>query len=288
MQVSINNRVVQYADSRYIGKDISIGIDSSKRNTALAIGDGQCQVLDVIELNGTGDGTSEADTLALCRKQRAFLERQLAGAKVKMVGIENIVTVDKPSKERGMSQHMSRFKITAVFMSLIFFFQEQFGITPELINNQTWKSAVLPKEFTARSIGKGSLAYFKAAKSKYASYSDDATDAICILAYMQKHHGLESVFVIDAPEFANVKPVVQIISSGAAVQGEEAVRFKINSSLSLQENAEVMLNHLQDKKYGVAKAPISYFSVEEIFKYAAGRFQRKSEEVLLLVKRGEQ
>lgn len=283
MIVSINNQETTVVDARYIGKEISIAIDSSKRNTAISIGDGQCRLLDVIELNGVEDGTSEEDTLFLCQKQRNFLKEFLHGSKLKIVGIENIITVDKGSKQAGISQHMSRFKITAVFMSLITFFQDNFSITPELVNNQTWKTMVLPKEFTAKNIGKGSLAYFKSINSPYSRYSDDATDSICILRYLQKKHGLEDLFVIRIPEIKERKSKYGIFDPNTILNQKSVMEFKINQEMSLEDNVIVMSNNIKNKSYGIARVPICYFTYEQIYSLARGNFQEFVTEVLLIV-----
>lgn len=283
MIISLNNQEISVISARYIGKEISIAIDSSKRNTAISIGDAQCRLLDVIELNGEKDGTSEEDTLILCQKQRIFLKKFLYGSKIKFVGIENIITVDKASKQAGISQHMSRFKITAIFMSLIMFFQDNFSITPELVNNQTWKTSVLPKEFTARSIGKGSLAYFKSINSRYGRYTDDATDSICILRYLQKKHNLDDLYFIRSPELQQKKSKYGIFDLDITLNSDELVRFKINYEMTLEDNVIVMANNMCGKTYGVAKVPINYFTYDQIYNLAKGKFKNFVKEVLLIV-----
>lgn len=288
MQVLANNQPLEVLMPRYRGRQISIAIDSSKRNTGLTVGDENCNVLDVYDINGKFDGTGEADVLVLCKAQREFLHTLLEGAKVVYAGIENIITVDKPSRMAGISQHMSRFKITAVFMSFIFFLQEEFGITPLLINNNTWKSAVLPREFTSRDIGKGSLAYFKSISSKYAYYSDDATDSICILMYMKKFYRLRDVFRIQQAEFKRHMYYMEIVRADTSVQAENAVEYAYNQELSLEQNATVMVNHLGQKQFGFANIPVGLLSYAEIYEMVVGTFPEYSEEARLVVRRVEQ
>lgn len=149
MVVSINNSIADVIMARYSGREVTIGIDSSKTNSALAVGDETGKIIDIVELNGANDGTTEEAVLKLCMKQRQVLQSLFNGAHVSAVGIEDIITKNNGQKESGITVHMSRFKITAVFMSFIFFFQESFGVTPELINNWEWKHAVLPVIKTA-------------------------------------------------------------------------------------------------------------------------------------------
>lgn len=287
MEIYLNNTVLLSDEPRYAGQEITIAIDSSKRNTGICIGDAFCRERDILEFDGTRVGTAETDTLVMCKEQRDFLRRFLHGAKVKHVGIENIVTVNKSTRAAGMSQHMSRFKITAVFMSFISFFQDEYNIIPMLINNQAWKAAVLPERFRAADMHKGSLEYFKSIQSKYGAYSDDATDAICILRYMKKVLGLESLIKITTPEFLRGEAKTYITGKSMHPKLQDiSTAFSYNSALSLKENTSVMCNHIENhKKYGIAKVSIEVFTYDEIYKLSRGVFDEKSDEVLLVVER---
>ncbi len=285
MQVFKDNRLMTAVCPQYQGKVINIAIDSSKRNTGFTVGDENCNPLDVYDINGRNDGTSEVDVLALCQKQRQFLRTLLAGSRPKIVGIEDIITVNKASSIAGISQHTSRFKITAVFMSFISFFQDMFDITPELVNNQAWKSAVLPKEYNTKSIGKGSLAYFKAIRSKYANYTDDATDSICILQYLKLMHGIRDITQIKEAEVKRCYYQMEIVRQGTRLEKNKVAWYQVNEELTLQQNATVMVNHLGNREFGVAEIPVNFLSVGEIYQLAVGEFPRFVERVYLLVRR---
>lgn len=285
MRVFVNNQPLPVLCPRYQGKRITIAIDSSKRNTGLTVGDENCNPIDVYDINGKEDGTGEMDVLALCQEQRKFLRTLLGGSKPLLVGIEDIITVNETSSVAGITQHMSRFKITAVFMSFISFFQDTFGITPELVNNQAWKSAVLPKEYTSRSIGKGSLAYFKAAKSKYAAYTDDATDSICILRYLKLVHGITDTIRIEFAEVKRFEYGMEILCKETRFAADTVVWFEYNEGLTVQQNATVMSNRLGEKAAGVAEIPIQILSVGEIHEMVRGTFPEYVERVLLVVRR---
>ena len=75
--VSINGVPTDYFIPRYVGQEIFIGIDSSKRNSAIAIGNKVTEVIDYIELNGCQDGTREEDVLYLVKGKDKFLKRYL-------------------------------------------------------------------------------------------------------------------------------------------------------------------------------------------------------------------
>ncbi|MCI9050679.1 MAG: hypothetical protein HFI05_01955 [Lachnospiraceae bacterium] len=284
MIVSINGVPTDYFIPRYVGQEIFIGIDSSKRNSAIAIGNKVTEVIDYIELNGCQDGTREEDVLYLCQRQRQVLKEIFKGSNPKIVGLENIITKDTKSKEIGITMHLSRFKITAVFMSFISFFQDIFDITPTLVNNQTWKSSVLPEEFCKRKYDKGSLAYFKSINSKYQYCTHDVTDAICILKYLRKINNIENGFQIIEPE-----PLKQeYISFFAPIDislNEFCRNFFYNEKLTLKQNEAVMANNIKIHEYGITTIKINNLSFTDIYEKCRGIFKKREEAILLVVKR---
>ena len=56
-----------------------------------------------------------------CQRQRQVLKEIFKGSNPKIVGLENIITKDTKSKEIGITMHLSRFKITAVFSTWFMF-----------------------------------------------------------------------------------------------------------------------------------------------------------------------
>ena len=194
MFVKLNNKeIFNYEDALalYEGKELIIGIDSSKSNTGIAVAEIEDNVIkevSVLEVNGEFDGTSEEQCFFLCTSIRKFLHNTFKNSFIRLVGIENVIT--KQFKDRfgkytgGMNQHMSRVKITSVFSEINTEFMESFQKVPMLINNQAWKSAILPAEFRTADNKKGSQLYMASLNPKYAGYSDDATDALCILMYI--------------------------------------------------------------------------------------------------------
>ena len=286
MILSING-AISTPSPRYVNQEIIIGIDSSKTNSAIAVADYTGEIIDYIELNGSQDGTTENDTLVLCQNHRTVLTEIFSGAKPIIVGIEDIITKRDGRQENGMTVHMSRFKITAVFMSFIFFFQDKFGITPELVNNQAWKSAVLPAEYRRRDIGKGSLAYFKSINSKYQNCSDDVTDSICILKYLCIIHKVRKLHKIKEPEIARYKSSVYLVSTSFVPKGS-TVQFEYNESMSLLQNVGVISNRLgtEKGKVGCASVRTNCLSFGDIYAYCRGSFNEKEERLQLVVVNG--
>lgn len=181
MIVRYNGAVAESLENVYSGENIWLGIDSSKRNTAIAVGTETGQHKDIIELDGTQDGTTEYSYIELCKKQRDFLRVCFNGANITKVGIEDIIT----KGGEGIYQHQTRFAITAVFMSFLFAFEDYFNIKPELINNNTWKTTVLPAQYRSRDIKKGAQMYLRDINHWVGMYSkSDPADAYCILEYL--------------------------------------------------------------------------------------------------------
>lgn len=286
MIVSMNSLPVNVIQPRYAGKEITIAIDSSKRNSAFAVGDANCNLLDYFEFNGKDDGTTQRDVLLLCQNQRKVLSTLFSGAIPKIVGIENIITKksDDEQYSGGIKHHDSRFKITAVFMSFISFFQDTFDITPELVNVGTWKSTVLPPEFRKRNIGKESLAYFKSINSPLQYCTDDVTDCICILEYLRIAHGLKSGFSIIEPEAPRCKYKLCLANSSVVPANKKV--FLYNTNLTLDQNAIVMANNITEKEIAIADVKTSAFTIEEIHSYCTGSFKRKEPALRLVVRRG--
>ena len=204
MHISKNGEVL-YANEiapMFTGMDLTIGIDSSKSNTGIVVGDTCRNVLCDFEINGAGESVNVYD---LCWWTRKTLKVILSGANVVAVGLEDIITKaeeNNPGKKQvsHLDIHKNRAKITAVFDTYISFFQDNFDLTPMLINNQHWKAAILPEEYRKRKYDKGSKAYYQAIRSKWGSRSDDVTDAYCVWQYLCNVNNLTKSEKLDYPK----------------------------------------------------------------------------------------
>lgn len=297
MILSINNqRVYDIVQPRYAGKELIVAIDSSKSNSAMAVADNRGNLIDYIELNGKTDGTAEEDTLHLCQVERETLKVIFQGAKFKYVGIENIITKRTEKKKtgnssqdnrqgrNGMTEHESRFKITAVFMSFISFFQDNFNITPELINNWSWKASILPEQFRHKDVHKGSLEYFKSINSKYKYCTDDVTDAICILMYLCKIHNVKTGVEIKEPELSSFKHKVILTCKSFKTNRKEEL-FYVNENLTLEQNINTMSSRIGNDPHCVAVAEIrtAWINWDDLYKYCCGTFSKRELVLKLIV-----
>ena len=176
-------------------KEIIIGIDSSKTNTGISVtnltdSEEGNEVETSFAFYGKDDGTTEQDCLLLCKKEREAFRKIFKGSYIRVAGIEDIITKEyssNPYHKTGMTVHESRFKITAVFGSFISCLQEDFGKTPFLVNNWSWKAAMLPPEYRAKGVYKGSQLYLQDKGSIFGDLTDDETDAYFIKKYCYRY-----------------------------------------------------------------------------------------------------
>lgn len=283
MVLKKNGIIVQTYEPWYSNKKIAIAIDSSKSNTAIIVGDVYGNVLDDYEI----DGKSDKDVTVLSWNQRKELKKLFEGAKIQLVGIENIITKksDTKGKDNPLDIHMSRWKITHIFDSLICFFQDNHNINPELVNQWDWKVDTLPEEYRKRDHKKGSLDYQKAIGSKYAYRSDDVTDAYCIYQFLAREHGYKNIKEIEEPCSADKQYNCGIYPTSTNVP-PNAKQFVFNMDLTFKQNCDTMVfNTLYSDVYCYARIPVSYLSIEDIYKYAKGnKHQLHQSEVFVFCK----
>lgn len=279
MYLKLNNEFITLSEvyPRYEAQEIVVGIDSSKKNTAIVVGDTHYNILDIYEI----DGSADKEVLELCYAQRQLLGRIFTNARPSVVGIEDVITTES----MGIKMHQSRFKITAVFMSFISFFQDTFKITPELVNNWDWKVAVLPSEFRTREHSKGSLSYFKHIQSKYADYTDDATDAVCIYKFLCKRHGFtEGVLVTDKEPMCSI---YEFFLTNVRYNKEltNPSIFIYNEELLLEENCRFIANRLQMGGAGISVVNTKCLPLNVIYMHCKGDHDRIAQQLTLVVRR---
>lgn len=282
MVLKKNGVIVQNYEPWYSNKKIAIAIDSSKTDTAIIVGDTYGNVLDDYELEGKQD----KDVLLLTWNHRKALQSLFEGAKIELVGIEDIITKDESARGGNpMNIHMARFKITDVFCSLICFFQDNHGITPELVNNQSWKADTLPEEYRKRTHKKGSFDYHKDIGSKYGCRNDNVTDAWCIYQFLAREHGFKNIHEIEEPCAANkvykcgLYPITTTVPATAR-------QFVYNQTLTLKQNCDTMVfNTPYSDVYCYAKVPIKCLTLQEIYENAKGtRHTQREDEVYVFCK----
>lgn len=296
MVISLNKRIVPDVStiaSRYSGKTIVISIDSSKTNTAICVMSRTYKVKDLIEI----DGSKDKDILELIKSQRDALKIIFEGAKFDDAGIEDIITKKEEESggkfSEGLKHHHSRYVITAVFISLIVFFQDNFNITLETISNQAWKAAVLPKELNKRNVYKGSVDYIRDTYPQYVTGNkdDDGADAICIGEYMKMRKGLSKdnslEDIPDEEEFIIHPCKYRLFNKDAKIVEGKGVQFQYNENLSLDMNARAIANRIEYGKLGWAYCTIDQVTIDDIYQFCKGEFDEKTSSFKLIVKRIE-
>lgn len=271
----------------YVGKDVIISIDASKTNSCIFVADKYGNILHDYELRGK----PEDNILDQCYKERQFLEVLFRGANIILGGIEDIITKkEKGEISKGMQEHESRFKITAIFMSFISYFQDHHKYTLELVNNWSWKSNTLPEEFRSGEYAKdkkGSLAYHKHLRTKYANRKDDVTDAYQIMEYLKLVHNITDAITIEGPkELTKYKNASWLFSRSANVAG--ARQFICNNTeYALRDIIPFMTNRLTINQVGYCILPTSLFTVNDIYSMCTGAFNVCEKELILAVRRDD-
>ena len=287
MKLSKNGDVVHEYIPSYSGRKIIIGIDSSKSNTAIVVGDEQGNILDDYEISGAG---SDIDVYELCWDTRKVLTSLFNGAEILKVGIENIITKNEKGY-KGIEVHQSRAKITAVFDNLIFFFQDKHNIMPALINNQEWKAAMLPEEYRKRSHKKGSKDYFIDIGSFWGERKDDVTDAVLIYKYVVKRSDFKVTYSIRETLPYHNKYAWGIYPKTMKF-GSNIKEFIIDNNESLEHNLNTVANRIELKEVGIIRYPTDKLSINDIYsdklKYTAqSTYSLGDDEVILVILRDE-
>lgn len=259
-----NGKSYSIADSTgmFSGKSIMIAIDSSKSNSALIVSDTSQNILADFEFRGGG---KDIDVYDLCKHTRAYLKRIFKGASIAAVGMENIIT-KKEDNYHGLEIHYSRAVITAVFNNFIFYFQEYHDIMPELINNNTWKTSILPEEYRKRKYEKGSLEYFRAMNSPWGKRKDDITDAVCIMMHMWKSISVVPIRHISTLSAYNGKYNVSIYPIGD-YKNYNVIKFipAIGEKTTIDMLMQTVVSNLNKGEIGYLECDIKNLDLEFIY-----------------------
>lgn len=285
MLLSRNGSPVEMYTPEYVGQNIYIGIDSSKSNTAIVVGNEYREIIADYEINGAGN---EVDVYQLCWDTRKQLKSLFSGANIQAVAIEDIITKKSDNNFKGMDVHNSRAKITAVFDNLIFTFQEYFEITPRRINNQEWKANTLPEEYRKRDHKKGSKDYFNDIGGRWSGRKDDVTDAVCILTYLYSLVNLRLITKIHEvmPTSKSYNYGIYPITMSMPTESKE---FEINTKHSIRQNMDTMVEKLNQRDtYAYAQVDLEYVPIEWLYNGTFKKAYPKGvTKVLLVVKRKE-
>lgn len=280
MILSKNGKRVFSYEPSYVGEQVLVAIDSSKSNSAIVVADEFGDILDDYEISGAG---SDVEVYQLCYETRKQLRSLFDGAKVLSVGIENIITKNK-GDYRGMEIHSSRIKITAVFDSFIFYFQDYHNITPHLINNQSWKMYTLPEEYRSRNHKKGSKDYFDDIGGRWAGRKDDITDVVCIMKYLINISEIKAVRKIKESLPCDKKFDYMIFPVSMSLP-EKCKIFEFNSKLNIIQNVTSTAAMLSNSNsLGYFEYPTELLSMKDIYSNKLkGKFNKECLKVNVVV-----
>lgn len=288
MEFYKNGIAVGSYSQTYGSMNVVVSIDSSKSNTAMMVWDEYGNPMDDYEISGAG---SDVDVYDLCWQTRKELKNLFNGANILRVGIEDIITKNEKGY-KGIEIHQSRYKITAVFDNLIFFFQEYHNQTPRRINNQAWKAGVLPEHLRKKDIHKGSKLFCEMLGNRWAGRKDDVTDCYCIGLYMFMTEKFESSYAIESTvpftgsyEFG-IFPISFPIPANAK-------NFIIKNTDTLQHNIETIASRVRVGQPGCVKVVVGMLSIDDVYsdrvQYSKQyRYDKGCSEVLVVVFRKEQ
>lgn len=258
-------------NARYVRKKIDIGVDQSKTHSAIMVGPaGTRDYLDYIEILGEGGDTDVYDVCALTRKVCFDIFRD---ADIRYVGVEDPITKDtyyvdsngqKRKKTTAMDTHENRLKLSAVFNNYMFIFYDLSGKHPMRVNNNDWKSGILPAEYRKTTHKKGSLDWHKDRGTFLAGTNDNVTDAACILDFVRKVHASEVVLrEVDDIEIPSAKYGYCIIDyTEKAIAGG----FAYNPKLSWENNITYVGNRRGSADVALLIVPIDYVPIEDLYK----------------------
>ncbi len=279
MTLMKNGKPVVSYEPAYVGKKIVIGIDSSKSDSAFMVGNEYREIIDDYEIIGAG---SSIDVYQLCWQSRRELKSLFEGADIIAVGIEDIIT--KKEKNKGLDIHMSRAKITAVFNNFIFYFQEYHNTMPFLINNNAWKSSVLPEEYNKKEIHKGSKVWMDTIGGRWAGRNDNVTDAYCITMYLYDLINLSVRYRIDEPLMCSKKFEWAVLPLSTTMP-DRSKEFEFNKRYSVEKCVETIAANLtKSDSYGYMIVDLKELSDSLIFsERLLGQYDRKVERVKIVV-----
>ena len=231
--------------------EVIVAIDPSKTNTGIIIGNPVGDVLSILQFSGTGQ---ETENFLVDFKD--FLKHYLSRCKVVCVAMEESIT------KKGMNYHKSTMVLTQIRGVLIDFFLDFYDIQVRLVNNYSWKSAILPKEF----IKVGEKGSFKYLQKEYGQYTHDVTDAVCIFRYALKSWFKDYVFqcTIAEKEKYNFKFIIVPVEYITQVEG--VTPFMYNHTFSFRENMNYYIN--RSPKVGVTAVTPNVIPITDIYGHA--------------------
>lgn len=225
--------------------NIVITVDSSKTSSGVIVGDLFGNVLATIRFIGKYSGTSDLETVALASDIMNACKVIFRGSLIHGFVIEDIVTVNKTGSiktiKKGIEQHKSREKLTIIFSMFLLLAYNYYHVTPIIVNNNSWKSMVIPDEYRHGS-DKWSVDYCrdKGLPFGFPQYNsegkiDDICDAYCMYEYYFMSRGTKTN-EISLINNDNSKLDINILSYNDIDVMSDPLELSLNNTISLEDN----------------------------------------------------
>lgn len=248
-------------------------IDPSKSNLAGVIVTMSKQVLLEFELSGndTDFYKTTMDTTDYCDEVSDFL-REITSE----VNCEKLF-IEKHILSQGNNHYVSMTALTEIRARIVDLAREITGSKAIEINNMAWKGGVLPDGYRGHS-EKGSHRFMSERNPKYRSYTDDMTDAYCIMEFaFKKYYSAQNIRCVES-EVATYSYTIRIMDS-AIVASQGYTTFGYNPEYTPEENAVYFLNRSSEP--GICVFPES--DIKSLYKYGESLYPN-SEPVMLVYK----
>ena len=253
---------------------VIVACDQSKTGYAVMVGDVSGRELSLFEMIGSGMTTED-----FCHEYTEYLRRLLSLVNIVLVGYEKMIL------KSGMQYYNSAEVLHDIRVTTKQLFKELTGKNPIEVNNQTWKSTILPEGY--RSHGeKGSLRYLREKDYfKYCDSSDNITDVACIFSYLLLRKVPSLELFCDAEEPPLYDCLIALVSDSDGILSSQHKKFKFNCEFSIEQNSYYYANRISD--LGISEVPLLRLQKEldSVYKYAQGFQTYPVNKVYLVVKR---
>lgn len=231
---------------------VLIAIDPGKTNMALGIMNIRKDILQKIEISGSG-----MDTSLFCQEVVSFLKIYLCDVEIARFGIEQAIL------KKGMEYYSSQMVLTQIRATLIDAAIYLTKSPPKEINNFSWKAGVLPKGYRGHN-EKGSHRYLVEQGVVSPGESHDITDVICMLLYMyDEYQRTATIRCLSSEE--PIAGYTCLIIPRAFIPKKDITYFTYNKSFSVKDNATYFVNRC--KTLGVSLIDIQDLSLEDIYTF---------------------
>jgi hypothetical protein len=236
---------------------VIIACDQSKRGYAVKVGDISGKQLKLFEMSGEGMTTEK-----FCEEFAEYFRLLFRNVEIDYVAYEAMIL------KKGMQYYSSSETLHDIRVATKNVFKELTGTYPDEINNQEWKTSVLPKGFRGRD-EKGSQRFLKSLNyQEWYDASDNITDVWCIFEHVKVLRHTRQAVKCTGVEPVMYKTEIYIVSVSDSLLTRQYNSFHYNPEFSVEDNANYFVNRIP--VLGVAEVPVQVLTLQEIYNYARG------------------